>query len=177
MNTISRYLWTFIAGLFIGAATLFMWQKPVQKAETSAAEQRQSDGSLILARDASAKPATLPKAPKGGKAVRSDTVTVQPSQAGCPICTVNLTMFDMKDGSHRVVANSPTGTVVSGLDIPLVPLELEKSHPWAAGVSRGTGSQAAGFWIDRDFGPLRVGGEVNQSSGKTEARIRAGLRW
>jgi hypothetical protein len=172
-----NYLYTFIAGAFIGVAALFVWQKPVEKAEPAAAEQVQSDGSLVLARDATAaKPVAPPRAPQGGKPIRSDTVTVRPTRTDCPACTVNLLTVEMKDGSHRVVANSPDGTVISGIDIPLVPINTVRQHVWAAGVSRGTGQGAWGLFVDRDLGPLRLGGEANKNgSGQYEARFRLGF--
>lgn len=171
----------FMLGAFIGAGALAMWNKPVKVAEQPAAAERQADGSLVLERkpDAKAKPAHA--IPKGGKAERVVRVDVQPDRADCPICTVDLTLVRMPDDTRRVIASSPTGTVLGGLDVPIVPLVIEKDHPWAAGVSRGTGDESWGLWLDRDIGPVRIGGEANKISESTtggskyEARFKIGL--
>ena len=179
-----NYFWSFIAGAFFGAATLAAWQSPKQTTELPAAEVRQSDGSLALARTATnlnAKPAHA--IPKGGKAERAIRVDIQPARADCPVCTVELTLVRMPDRMRRVVASSPTGTVMGGLDIPILPIQVEKKHPWAAGISRTLASDTWGIWLDRDFGPVRTGVEINKIKANTdhddkhEARFKLGIRF
>lgn len=174
-----KYFWSFVAGLFLGAAALAAWQAPKKVTEAPAAEARQPDGSLALGRTATnpnAKP--VHAIPKGGKAERAIRVDVQPARADCPVCTVDLTLVRMKDDTRRVVASSPTGAVMGGLDVPILPIEIEKKHPWAAGISRGTGGESWGAWLDRDLGPLRIGGEANKTAeDKFEARLRVGIRF
>ena len=176
-----RYLWTLILGMFLGAAALSVWQRPDKVDEAPAVADRQADGSLALER----KPGKVrPKQaiPKGGKAERVVSVDVQPDRADCPVCTVDLTLVRMPDETRRVIASSPTGTVLGGLDVPIAPLNVERDHPWAAGISRGTGEEAWGAWLDRDFDFLRIGGEFNKISensheSRYEARLKIGLRF
>jgi hypothetical protein len=174
-----NYFWAFLVGAFVGAAALAVWQAPTTVVEAPAAAARQSDGSLALERTG-----TNPKAksaavvPKGGQAERSIRVDVQPARADCPVCTVELTLVRMPDDTRRVVAASPTGIVLSGLDVPLVPLEVARDRPWAAGASYGVGGGSWGGWLDRDLGPLRLGAEINQTGdARTEARVRLGWRF
>lgn len=174
-----NYLWSFVVGAFIGAAALAAWQAPTKIVETPATAARQSDGSLVVERTA-----TNPKAkpvhaiPKGGKAERAIRVDVQPERADCPACTVYLTLVRMPDETRRVVASSPTGIVMGGLDVPILPIEVDKKRPWAAGISRGTGEESWGAWLDRDIGPMRLGAEANKTDvDKHEARIKIGIRF
>lgn len=172
-----KYFWTFIVGAFIGASACAWWNAPKQIVETPVAEKRQGDGSLVLERKpGKARPAHV--VPKGGKAERVVRVDVQPERADCPICTVDLTLVRMPDDMFRVVASSPNGTVMGGLDVPVAPLRVEKNHPWAAGISRGTGEESWGGWLDRDFGVLRIGVEANKTDvDKVEGRIKIGVRF
>lgn len=174
-----NYFWSFIVGAFVGAAAITLWQAPKQITETAVKEQRQADGSLVVERTA-----TNPKAkpvhaiPKGGKAERAIRVDVQPERADCPRCSVDLTIVRMPDETRRVVASSSTGIVIGALDVPIVPIKIEKKRPWAAGISRGTAEESWGVWLDRDFGPLRVGGEANKNGNdNNEARLRLGFRF
>jgi hypothetical protein len=175
-------------GLVLGlvvATGISVWQaKHRLQTEPPAAAQRQADGSLVLERaatNAKAKPAAA--IPKGGKAERIISVTVQPARADCPVCTLDLTVVRMPDDSRRVVASSPTGTVLGGLDIPVLPISIERKRPWAAGASRGTESNSWGIWLDRDAGRFRVGVEANKigadigGGDKYEARIKLGLNF
>lgn len=174
-----NYFWSFIVGAFLGAAALAAWQAPKQVTEAPATAARQADGSLVVERTATnpkAKPANA--IPKSGKAERAIRVDVQPERADCPVCTVDLTLVRMPDDTRRVVASSPTGVVMGGLDVPILPIEVDKNHPWAAGISRGTGGESWGAWLDRDIGPLRIGGEANKTGeDQFEARLRIGIRF
>lgn len=174
-----------LIGAVAGASGVFMWQaKHRLQTEAPAAAQRQADGSLVLERTATspkAKPASA--LPKGGKAERIVSVTVQPARADCPVCIVDMTLVRMKDDSRRVVASSPTGTVLGGLDIPVLPIITDRRHPWALGASRGTEANSWGIWLDRDVSRLRVGIEANKTgvdingSDKYEARVKLGLKF
>lgn len=174
-----NYIWTLIVGMFLGAAALSWWNAPTKIIESPAAAARQADGSLVAERTA-----TNPKAkpvhavPKGGKAERTIRVDVQPERTDCPVCSVDLTLVRMGDDTRRVVASSPTGVVIGALDVPIMPIEVEKHHPWAVGISRATGEESWGVWLDRDIGPLRIGGEANKTGDNNyEARLRFGIRF
>lgn len=170
-------------GILIAACVCVWYELRPTKTETPAAAERQPDGSLVLERkpDANAKPAHA--MPKGGKAERAVRVDVQPARADCPICTVDLTLVRTPDDSRRVVASSPTGDVLGGLDVPIVPLKIAKDHPWAAGGSHGTGTDSWGLWLDRDIARIRVGAELNKTGvsengdDRYEARIKLGFKF
>lgn len=174
----------FMLGAFVGAAACAVWNSPQKITEAPAAAERQADGSLVLER----KP-TSPKAkpvhavPKGSKAERVVRVDVQPERTDCPLCTVDLTLIRMPDDTRRVVASSPTGTILGGLDVPIAPLAIVKDRPWAIGGSYATAADSWGVWLDRDFGPLRTGiaahkvGTDKDGDDKYEARVKLGLRF
>lgn len=180
-----------IAGAIFAAAAFGWWlgqPKPVQ--ETSAAEQRQADGSLVIERvpDVDAKPRQ--KIPHKAKVERVAQVTVQPdaiAEAGkpCPPVTVDMTLIREPDGMRRVLASSPDGQVVGGIDVP-VETAAPPPEPkrWAAGLSWSPADATAGVWIERDVPVfkqvVRVGAEVNQAragigSPGIETRVRLGL--
>jgi hypothetical protein len=156
MNRYASHAIALVVGLIISWA----WYSPSTKTEAPAAAARQADGSLVLERTATNQKATPAHAiPKGGKAERVVRVDVQPTRADCPVCTVDLTLVRMPDASRRVVASSPTGTVLSGLDIPVLPITVERSRPWAAGAMYN------GRWgavVTRDFRWLSAGGAVTE---------------
>lgn len=176
-------------GIFIG------WKLygPEIITETHRPEVRQADGSVILARDPDTKPsAPKPKLPDG-RHERTTVVSVKPkpqpkpgpvkpgpdgfcpAAKECPALTVRLDLVGEYDG-RRVVASSPDGDIVGGIDIPVEKWVKRNENLWAAGITYGsdrTGAKAIGAFIDRDLGPFRIGIEADQDS----ARIRAGLRF
>lgn len=178
--------------LAIFAAAAFGWwlgqPKPVQ--ETAAPEVRQPDGSVILERrpDPEAKPKQ--QIPRKAKVERVAQVTVQPdaiAEAGkpCPPVTVDMTLIREPDGMRRVLASSPDGQVVGGIDVP-VETAAPPAEPkrWAAGLSWSPGSSTAGVWIERDVPVfsqvVRVGADLNQVRATpyatgVEGRLRVGL--
>lgn len=177
------YLWTLLAGMFIGAAVLAIWQAPAKVAEAPAVAVRQADGSQVLERTATA-PEARPAAaiPKGGKAERIIHGEIQPNTPNCPVCKFDLTLVQMPDHARRVVLWSETGKVLDGLDVPILPIEVYKKHLLAVGISRALAADSWGIWLDRDFGPLRMGIEINKIEAnpanrdtKYEARAKIGL--
>lgn len=177
-----------IAAAIFAAAAIGYWfgqPKPVQ--ETAAPEVRQADGSVVLERRPD--PGSKPKQqiPRKAKVERVAQVTVQPdaiAEAGkpCPPVTVDMTLIREPDGMRRVLASSPDGQVVGGLDIPVEsaapPAEPKR---WGIGLSWSVGDQTAGVWIERDVPVfsqvVRVGAEVNQArAGIDAAGIDARLR-
>lgn len=191
-----------IAGILFALAVLLgvgldhlLRPAPQAVIEKPAAEQRQGDGSLVLARapDAAAKPAQA--IPKGDVVERVVQIKVKPkaqplsAQAAqgaatpqaapdCPATTVDLSLVKEKDGEHRVIASSPDGSIIGGVDIPVAPSEVYKARKWAIGGSYGTGRDY-GAWIDRDFGRIRIGAEVNEIDLRgvkdVEGRIKIGI--
>lgn len=181
-----------IAGAIFVAAAVGYWlgqPKPVQ--ETAAPEVRQVDGSVVLERrpDADAKPKQ--KIPRKATVERVAQVTVKPSAPAVaagepyPAVTVDMTLIREPDGMRRVLASSPDGAVVGGLDIPVESAAPQPAPKrWAAGLSYSPADQTAGVWIERDvpvFGQLiRVGADVNQTrsiaeQAGVEGRLRIGF--
>ena len=174
----------FVIGL-LASACLCAWYthyKKSVKIETAAAESRQADGSLVLERNpTNQKVKPVHAVPKGGKAERVVRVDVQPERTDCPLCTVDLTLVRMPDDGLRVVASSPTGTGVGGLDVPIVPLSITKKRLWGVGGSRGTNADSWGLWLGRDFAMVRTGIELNKTGEdqageiRFEARVKLGF--
>jgi hypothetical protein len=179
-----------VISALVGAAALGWWlgqPKPVQ--ETAAPAQRQADGSLVLERkpDAAAKPKQ--QIPPKAKLERVAQVTVQPSAAPagepCPPVSVDMSLVRNEDGSRRMLASSPDGTIVGGVDVPVESAAPPEAPPrWAAGLSWSHAKQTGGMWIERDV-PLfskvvRIGAEVNQDridqdATGIDARLRVGF--
>ena len=164
-----------------------VWPRPVT-VEHAAPASRQDDGSLVLPREASGPitPAEKPahKIPKKAKVERIVQVKVEPTQppAGqpCPPVTVDMTLVREPDGGRRVIASSPDGQVVAGMDIPIDTPAPARDHPWAAGLSLDPIHQTPGVWLDRTWSRIRIGVEVNQvaiKAGGTGGEIRLRLGW
>jgi hypothetical protein len=194
--------WTlaFAAGLWTG---WMLWRPETPKPETYAPPVRQQDGSLVLERkpQEDAKPAQT--VPKGAKVERIVQVVVQPSQPvhpallppsgsvalepnrSCPPVRVDLTLVRMPDQSRRVVASSPDGQVIGGVDIPVEAAAPQRVLKWAAGPSWNPADRTFGAWIERDAGFLRLGADLYQvreplaAGGRTTwaGFIRAGIRF
>lgn len=154
--------------------------------EGSAPQVKQKDGSVVLKRAPDAKPdAPAPKLP--GKVERTVVVKVKPKpekkeptkpdQSGlcpvleCPALTVRLDLIQQDEG-RRVVASSPDGDIVGGIDIPIEKWIKRNENHWAAGVTYDTDKKPGAF-LDRDLGPFRVGVEADADV----VRVRAGIRF
>ena len=122
-----------VAGLVIGYGAGFYVTRPKKMVEKPLPAVRQADGSLVLERkpDAQAKPKqTIPKGDKVDRVVHVEVETLKPVTR----VAVDLTVVSEPDGSKRVVASSPDGTVIGGTDIPVTPILIPKSLPWSAGA-------------------------------------------
>lgn len=163
-----------IAGYWIGSG-----DAPVREIIKAAPAVHQADGSEILERKPDAKPPPAPhQIPAGAKRERAISVTVQPKRVDCPPVTVDLSLIQ-QDGGRRVIASSPDGTVISGMDMPIEAALLPPApRKWAAGVNYDPFGRRYGGWIERDVGRLRVGVDVNQSDRfGIEARVRLGFNF
>jgi len=175
-------------GIILGMTIEWMILKPeAPKAEIYARAQRQQDGSLILEKkpQADAKPAQ--EIPKGAKVERIAQVQFRPAAATVqtsgpnpeilqpvpPPYTLDLTLVRMPDLSRRLIASSPDGEVVGGVDIPMETLPEPKTLKWAAGVVYGGtawGDKAVGAFVDRDFAFIRTGLELTKNTYALQAR-------
>lgn len=158
---------------------------PVQEVVSPAPQVRQSDGSVIAARQPATNitPASH-KIPRHAVEERRIQVNVKPpafvSQEGCkcdpPALDVNLSLVRDGDG-RRVIASSPEGKVLSALDVPIEAGLFPEPHPWSAGISVGQ-DKSPGVWVERDLGRFRVGAELYRSSTDgLQGRARVGWSW
>lgn len=107
---------------------------------------------------------------------------VEAASHPCPPVTVDLSLVRNKDDTRRVIASSPDGEVVGGLDIPI---EGAKALPpeklWAVGAVMDPFKMIYGAFVDRDLGPFRTGIQINQSREDSlrdpHFWIKAGLRF
>lgn len=74
----------------------------------------------------------------------------------CPPVTVDLSLVRMPDKTQRVLASSPDGSVVGGIDVPV-------DQPASFKVQRWTASGLAGY--DTHAGRNVFGGEVSYAKG------------
>ncbi len=194
MTKLRNWLLLIAALLGIGAAAGWYLSRPAVVTEPPAPELRQIDGSLVLARAATVRKARMAAAvPRGGQVEREISVTVEPTPAAgtglklpgraepCPPVSVDLSLVRMPDDTRRVVASSPDGEVVGGLDVPVDPIILPASAKrWSAGLSYDVLHQTPGVWVERDIDRLRIGLDLNQTRlhvggpTGTEARVRVG---
>jgi len=186
-----------LALLFVGYLVGAYTSAPAKENIAPAAAQSQVDGSVVLEREPGASApadAAKPKAalPKGSTLERQISVTVQPTRkvhvdasstaqdVQCPDVKVDLSLVRQGDG-RRVVASSPDGTVVGGIDVPIEAGVIPVDRPWAAGLSceasRDCG-KTLGVWVDRDLARVRVGAElVKREIGGVQARVKVGWVW
>lgn len=179
------------AALGLGAGWKLYRPKPAP-VETAAPAIRQADKSLVLQRQPEAKPQPKHELPKGAKLERQIQVTVLPSiptdarrtlGSGSPSqpdhigdanekvqpITVDLSLVKMPSGDQRVIASSPDGTIINGLDIPVQgPMPTAKPLRWSGSVLRGYDAyrrQAVwGAAITYSRGPFVVtGGAIGQT--------------
>lgn len=169
----------FAAGFYAG----FDYERPKQVTEVARPAQRLPDGALLLER----KPDALPVAnyvPSGMHVQRVVKVQIEPARlassgelaCSCKPLTLDMSLLQGRDG-ERIAASTRDGTVVGGVDSPLLPDALPASHPWVVGLSY-AGAHRPGVFVDRDLGALRLGVELNQTQvAGLEARARLGWRF
>ncbi len=194
MNDIQKGLtaWAIIlaAGIGVGLGIGWkLWSPKDPVVETYAPPVTQQDGSLVLERKPQADTKPAQQIPQGAKVERVvqvvvkpnppvdpvsplpsgsvASVPVEPQRPPCPPVRVDLSLVRIPDQTRRVVASSPDGQVVGGVDIPVEPVLTQKTLKWAAGVVYGTtawGDTARGAFLDRDLAFLRTGIEVTRNT-------------
>lgn len=181
-----------LAAAALGYYAGYMTRDSMQVAEdvTPAPEERLPSGALKLERAPESTPAAqeLPAAPvpPGATVERRVRVVAAPTVEGekinmpCPPVTVDLALIREGEG-RRVVAWSPDGRILGGLDVPIVAGLVPASQPWAAGLSYDPFGGTPGAWLDRDLGRIRVGVDVYQERNALASglavRLRAGWRF
>lgn len=182
-----------VLGLVLGlGAGWRLWHPKAAPQEGWAPSQKLPGGGLVLERrpDPEARPAQ--PVPAGAKVERVVQVTVQPRPLPaipfptaapgtptsgadlppapgreCPPVRVDLTLVRLKDQTRRVLASSPDGEVVGGLDVPVESAQAPQELRWAAGAIYGAtsaGGRSTGAFLHRDAGPLRLGVEVTRDT-------------
>ena len=91
--------------------------------------------------------------------------------------TVDLSLVRLTDDTKRVIASSPDGEIVGGMDIPIETLAY-KPRVWAAGISVDPVHQVGGIWVERDISRIRVGVDAGVNKFHDfETRLRFGVTW
>lgn len=198
-----KLYWTVVAALYVVTAAsivMLLWPLPKPIVEVAKPAVVQPDGSTVIERT-DTQPSVRPPhvVPKGAKVERVVQVKVQPKISTArpsmgdsasngnelsligmsppATFTVDMSLIREKDGSKRVIASSPDGEIVGGLDIPIETLTY-KSRVWAAGISVDPVHQVGGVWVERDIGRIRVGAEVGANRYHDfETRLRVGVTW
>lgn len=166
----------FVCGLALGYYLYRPGRIPVE----SRAPEQNVPGGKILERDPERRLPPPPVIPRGAKIERQVQVVVEAKTPGS--VEVDLTLLRLSDGSHRVEVTSPDGTILRGVDVPMVGPPAPKILKWAIGGIYGP--QERGVFVDRDFGPFRTGAEVVLRRERdppflsgTEWRVKAGIRF
>lgn len=158
-----------LVGLYLGYSAYY--KPPVL--EKYAPAVRQHDGSLVLEKKPAEKPTPKQEIPKGAKIERVVSVTVRPTpRAGigrpevskggeaCPDVTVDLTLIKNSDDTQSVIASSPNGDVIGGVDIPAQSLpNVSAPLKWSVGATYFSNKWYSAN-VARNWGPLRAGVEV-----------------
>ena len=154
----------------LGAGMWLGWtiNRPQKSLETPAPAIIQSDGSHALERRPEANPQPKHQLPAGSKLVRQVSVEVMPRTSGSapeakesprPV-TVDLSLVEMPDKTQRVVASSPDGEIVGGVDIPVQPVVVPHEQKWAVSMLVGydvyRNRRVYGAMAQRTAGPFTL---------------------
>lgn len=147
-----------IVGIGLGLGFGYKIYKPKTRIETYQPEIRQADKSLILER----KPGfeiSKPIIPPGSELTRQAEIIVKPKD--CPEIRVNLALVRLPDSSFRVIANSPDGTIIGGVDVPISTQDPGVDPKWAVGgIYKPNGY---GLFIERTLGALVIGIDLTRN--------------
>lgn len=178
-----------IAAICVIAATALgfyagrMYERSLTTPEdvTPLPEREQPDGSLILERDPEPAREPPPHAiPKGAVEERRISVHVQPNVSKEPEKTnkplrIDLSLIREREG-RRVIASSPDGKILGGIDIPVTQGMIPVQRKWAAGISHEPFRKLYGGWVERDVGRLRLGAEVQQYEFRDERGVEMWIK-
>ena len=188
-----------IFGGGVGLGWKLFRPKPVATVEVALPALRQTDGSLILERapDANAKPAQ--QIPAGAKVERIERIVVRPTAPSTSVAAtaptngsgqlaagpipalpstteVDLTLLRMPDSSERVVASSPDGEIVGGIDVPVAAAPREPKQTALGGYDPINKAYLAGYL--RKVGPFQVGAVGTYSAAnRFNGYVVVGLSW
>jgi hypothetical protein len=98
------------------------------------------------------------------------------SVAACPPVTVDLTLVRMPDKTQRVLASSPNGEVVGGIDVPVQAPAVPRIQRWTAAGLAGYDSHAGrnvfGGQVSYARGPFVLSGGVIGGTAFVGAGVR-----
>jgi len=132
------------------------------------------------------KPRPVSGPPSVAGSAPSHESTPTSTGAACPPCgpftcapvAVDLSLVRMPDQTRRVVASSPDGEVIGGVDIPIERERIRRELRWAAGATYDPADRTWGGFLNRDLGPFRLGIEAHQERPTgAAARVMVGVRW
>lgn len=99
----------------------------------------------------------------------------------CPPVQVDLSLVRMPDKTRRVVASSPDGQVVSGIDVPVELASVPRIPRWTASAIAVADLDGIrpGFLLSRRLGPIVVGGGLLSDPGlrRPGAIAQLGITW
>lgn len=172
-----------LALFLAGMATGYGIYRPKQAKPDNAykPEVVQQDGSRIVERRPQTDANPTLHIPKGATVERIVTATLVPDSTE-PM-RIELVTVKMPDESSRVIAKAEGGQIIGAVDVPVVPRVTAKTLVWSAGAIYRMPGQTWGVYLDRDYGPFRVGCELAQErepiSGirRLAATAKFGIRW
>lgn len=165
------------SGLKAGAPTGSSPLKPAQEIPKGAKVERIVEVTV----DPSKKPSSgrNAEAVSGGPATHLQGEIVAPrgsSVAACPPVTVDLSLIRLKDKTQRVLASSPNGEVVGGIDVPVQDQPIPRVQRWTAaglaGYDTHAGRNVFGGQVSYSRGPFVVSGGVIGGTAFAGAGIR-----
>jgi len=190
VRTMNRNQWAYSVVLFLAGLASGWWlYHDEQVTETHKPAITQKDGSVVLERAPDAEtgipapklPGKLertmvvkvrPRPEKKPEPVKPDANGMCPAAKECPALTVRLDLVHDAESGRRVVASSPDGDIVGGIDIPIEKWIKRNESKWASGLTYDS-DRKVGAFLDRDLGPFRLGMEADQDS----IRGRVGIRF
>lgn len=129
-----------LAGLTLG---WYLFRPEPPKPETYAHPITLKGGAQVLERKPQANARPAHKVPSGAAVERVVRVSVAPKEidltapgahsAECPALDVDLSLVRLPDDSRRVIASSPNGEIVGGVDIPVESAAPYKGYNWLVG--------------------------------------------
>lgn len=117
---------------------------------------------------------------QGAKLERAVKLTVQPKgETDCKKVDLELGVVRMPDNTQRVIARSDDGEIVGGVDIPIAAQPLPRNLKWSAGGAYDVAERRYGIYVDRNFGPFRIGADVMRRTEETGLTVivRVGIRF
>ena len=163
-----------IAGMTTGWV---LWRPKAPVQEIAAPGVIQADGSHVLPKEPNADAKPVHQVPKGTVVERIVYVEIQPKPVNLspdapvlwtpPKVRVDLTLVRAQDGTRRVVASSPDGGVIGGLDMPVeaappAPRSLKRAAGFEYSLNRWGSTKS--LVAHQDFGWLRLGARVGKTT-------------